>query len=177
MVVDGAIVRLNLKVLVSSPDFRLLVRSSVDAHHETTLVVPDLLVAQVPYARLLVEEGAHFYEHAVAFVESDSADPTGVIARALSAARPTRISFARLSDEAEIVGFSSENVHPSQIAASAAAIYERVSSPIDQAHLATKGPILRFVRGAFLGVVRLTQVAKMFEVEIEEDLSSLTKVR
>ena len=169
--------RLSLNFLVSSPDFRLLVRSSVDAHHETTLVVPDLLVATVPYARLLVEEGNQFREHAVALVESDSADPTGVIERALSAARPTRISFARWSAEAEIVGFSGEKFYPSQVAASAVAIHERVFGLTAQTSLVPKCPILTFTRGAFLGEARLTQVAKMFEVELEEDVSSLTKLR
>lgn len=79
---------------VSAPKELLLVRVSAPGILETTLVVPDLPDDELPYARFLVDAGANFEEHAVARCAREfSPAEQRVVRRALSLARPTRVSF------------------------------------------------------------------------------------
>lgn len=81
--------------LVSQPQALLLVSSTEADNHESTLVVSDLHRARVEYFRCLVDAGTSFKEHAVVlwtgpvFGDADAAH----VARALSAARPTIVTF------------------------------------------------------------------------------------
>lgn len=86
--------------LVSNPRYLLLVRESSEGIEETTLVVPDLPVTRLSYARLLVDAGPAFEEHAVAWVERAlSVEERRVVDRSLAAARPTRVTVVRQASE------------------------------------------------------------------------------
>jgi hypothetical protein len=89
---------------VSAPKELLLVRVSAPGILETTLVVPDLPEEELPYARFLVDEGSTFAEHAVARCPREfTLEEQRVVRRALSLARPTRVSFL-VADESLVFG-------------------------------------------------------------------------
>lgn len=86
--------------LVSRPQSLLLLSESHADMHETTLVVPDLPVVRLPYARCLVDAGPRFEEHAVALSEREvSPAERAIIVRSLTAARPTVVSVLWLGNE------------------------------------------------------------------------------
>ncbi len=142
-----------------------MVRDPADDNHETTLVVPTLPVSNVLYARMLVDEGAQFVEHAVAFIESERPQLLTVVTRALSAARPTRVSFVRLSEQPEIIAASTQQLSGAQRAACAASHWQRTQGPPAASSGAADAAVtLIFARGALLGSVRVQKEARMFEV-------------
>lgn len=150
------------RIVVSHPDFRLLVRDALDNNDETTLVVPALTTRSVVYARLLVDEGAQLVEHAVAFIEADQPELLAVVAKSLSAARPTRVSFVRLSEEPEVIGSSADRLRAAQIAACAASLFERNKAAL---YGDAPGPwTMTFVQGAFIGSLQVREMGRMFEV-------------
>lgn len=111
--------------LVSQPQLLLLVRDSHPDIHETTLVVPDLPVARLPYARCLVDCGPNFEEHAVALSEAPlGGTERAIIVRCLTAARPTTVSI--LWEAADSGGplslYSTERTSGSAAAATVAAL-------------------------------------------------------
>lgn len=151
-------------ILVSHPDFRLLVRSPADNNHETSLVLPTLSTSSVHYARMLVDEGTQFKEHAVAFVDTDAPELQILVAGALSAARPTRVSFVRLAEVPEILAFSPPQSHRPQIAACASAIVARSRLHLESSKSSEGAAFVRFAKGRFIGSVRVQSTAQMFEV-------------
>lgn len=151
-------------VLVSHPDFRLLVRSAADNNHETSLVLPTLSTSNVQYARMLVDEGTHFMEHAVAFVEADTPDLQKLVTGALRAARPTRVSFVRLAEVPEVLSFSPPQAHHPQIAACASAIVARYRLDLESSKGSEHAALVSFAKGCFVGSVRVQSAARMFEV-------------
>jgi hypothetical protein len=98
--------------LVSAPDSRLLVRSPGEDNHETTLVVPDLPAVSLPYERCLVDEGASFVEHAVVRlgVLELGQNERSIVETALSAARPTIVSFLSTPDGAQASAETAQGV-------------------------------------------------------------------
>lgn len=151
-------------ILVSHPDFRLLVRSAADNNHETSLVLPTLSISSVHYARMLVDEGTQFKEHAVAFVDTDTPELQSLVTGALSAARPTRVSFVRLAEVPEILAFSPPQAHRPQIAACASAIVARSRLDLESSKGSEHAALVSFAKGCFVGSVRVQSAARMFEV-------------
>jgi len=150
------------RIVVSSPDFRRLVRDPSDDNAETTLVVPALTTRSVVYARMLVDEGAQLVEHAVAFIETSPPELLAVVAKSLSAARPTRVSFVRQSLVPEIIGSAADRLRDAQIAACAASLFERNKAT---AHADAQGPwTMTFVQGAYIGSLQIQAMARMLEV-------------
>jgi hypothetical protein len=149
-------------IVVSHPDFRLLVRDPLDNNDETTLVVPALLARRVVYARMLVDEGAQLAEHAVAFVEDDRPELLEVVEKSLSAARPTCVSFVRSAQHPEIMGSTAHGPRAAQIAACAVSLIERSKAA---SHAEGPGPwTVSFAQGAFIGALQIQHRARMFEV-------------
>ena len=161
----------KLTFLVSAPDFRLLVRDAADNNHETTLVVPELVQRSVPYARLLVDEGGRFTEHAVAFVRETAFDPAGVIARALRAARPTRVTFVMVGDDERMTLPNQPDLQWSQVAAAGLAIAQGLDSPgvpRSSVHQLLSQTV-SFTARAFTGTVQLVKMGQFYQVEVVDD--------
>ncbi len=122
------------------------------------------------YARLLVDEGNQFVEHAVAFIDSTDPDPLGVIAGALSAARPTRVSFVRRKEGVNAVFGGNGAIAPAQVAACASSILlESTMAHHQRDAEELLADSVRFDQGLFLGLARVRQVAQLFEVQLESD--------
>lgn len=83
--------------LVSEPQPLLLVSTTEEDNHETTLVVPELARVRIEYFRCLVDAGASFKEHAVVVWTGEVSGDGDVahVVRALNVARPMTVTFAR----------------------------------------------------------------------------------
>ncbi len=158
--------------LVSEPELKLLVRSTADDNHETSLVVPELLQPSVLYCRLLVEENSNFVEHAVAFVESSPPDPTSVIARALQVARPTRVCFGQVNalHVSPALGHTLEPSHLAAWAVSVLAVRRgraRRESGHETAERKSDRVVLELTCEGFFGSIAVREVARFYEAVVE----------
>jgi len=118
-------------LLVSHPKKLLLVKSTGEDNHETTLVVPDMSAPSLVYFRCLVDTGPVFEEQAVVLCpfEDDRGvhDMNEVATRVLSQARPTRVTWLAPSTGRI---YSTEPIRGSQAAASACVLkLERNARP------------------------------------------------
>lgn len=112
--------------LVSQPQALLLVASTEEDNHETTLVIPELRRARVEYFKCLVDAGTSFKEHAVVLwlgPVADDADAV-LVARALNIARPTIVTF--VSEGA--LPMNAEGSVPTETGLAASAVVTQMAS-------------------------------------------------